>query len=258
VLGLGPAALTWAPGGSAPGADAAPDQRLVVLSANLLFARADPERLLAWIDEVDPDIIVLQEHDAPWPRIIHERLGGEYRHIWQEPRRGAFGQAIVSRLPLVDVQRAPGVGAWEIPCARATVEHGGRRVDVYCVHVLPPIGYHNIVEQRRQIAWLAEDARARLASGASDGVILAGDFNAPFYTNHMRELRAAGLREAHATAGRGRGATWGPRRGVLSLAPGVRLDHVVFGGELAPVWSLVGPDIESDHRPVAAEFVWNR
>src|SRR5690606_7227279 len=119
----------------------------------------------------------------------------------------------------------------------------------------PPIGYHNIVEQRRQIAWLGEDAGARLASGAVEGVVLAGDFNAPFHTNHMRELRAAGLREAHTEAGPGRGATW-KLSGPLSLAPGIRLDHVVFGGDLRAARAQVGPEVGSDHRPVAGELVW--
>jgi endonuclease/exonuclease/phosphatase (EEP) superfamily protein YafD len=260
LLGLGPAAMTFMPVGSSAAAspDVARVDHLVVLSSNLLYARADADRLLAWIDEIDPDIIVLQEHDAPWPRIIHERLRAEYPHIWQEPRRGAFGQAILSRLPLLEAQPTPSRGTWHVPAGRVTVEHGARRVDVMCIHTVPPIGFANVAEQRRQIAWLAEEASDRLASGAVDGVILAGDFNAPFHTNHMRELRAAGLREAHSKAGRGRGATWGPGRWPLSLAPGIRLDHALFGGELVCVRALVGPDVGSDHRPIAAEFSWPR
>src|SRR5690606_34715054 len=78
LLGVGPAAMTLAPGGGREAVDLPREQRLVVLSANLLYGGADPDALLAWIEEIDPDIIALQEHDSPWPRIVHERLSAQY------------------------------------------------------------------------------------------------------------------------------------------------------------------------------------
>jgi endonuclease/exonuclease/phosphatase (EEP) superfamily protein YafD len=155
------------------------------------------------------------------------------------------------------VRPYPAHGSWTEPNARIEIEHQGRRIAIYCVHVLPPARLELVAEQRRQIAWLAQDAAGVLAGPDAPGaVILAGDFNAPFHTNHLRELRALGLREAHSAAGIGRGATWKPRSLPFSLAPGVRLDNAMFSSDLRCSGARVGPDVGSDHRPIAAEFIW--
>ncbi len=246
------------------------DGTLTLLSCNLCYGRADPDRLIAWIDEIDPDVIVLQEYGGEWPEVVDAHLRERYPHVWEEPRPDAFGQATLSRSALVGVTRTVWPGYWDIPSARMTIEHEQRRVDVTNVHVYPPVGLSWFAQQGHQLARLSVDAEKRLgefdySSGHRDvqGAVLIGDFNAPWGTGHMQPLKDKSLAfdtrflwEAHEEIGRGRGTTWGPRRGVLSLAPGIRLDHAVYGGELEPVFSVVGPDVGSDHRPIAAGFRW--
>lgn len=97
----------------------------------------------------------------------------------------------------------------------------------------------------------------RLAEGAvSEGaaVIVAGDFNAPWRAHTLEPLRDLGFREAQLEAGRGPARTW-PARGLLSLPPGIRIDHVAFSPGLECVEAWVGEATPSDHRPVFARFV---
>lgn len=266
MLTVGPSALR----SLRPALPAVDDDRtLTVLSCNLCYGRADADRLVAWIDEVDPDVIVLQEHGGRWPQYVRDRLGDRYPHAWEEPREDAFGQATLSRLPFVDTTRSIWPPDWSIPSGRVTVRFGRSLVDVTNVHVFPPVSLDWVNQQRRQLDALSLDASRRLGvwspTSGSDvqGSILIGDFNTPWSTSFMAAMRyepigwdARYLWEAHHEIGRGRGATWGPTRGLLSLAPGVRLDHAIYGGELEPVFSVVGPDVGSDHRPIAVGFRW--
>ncbi|MFG0283669.1 MAG: endonuclease/exonuclease/phosphatase family protein [Phycisphaerales bacterium JB039] len=257
LVALGPALLAAAPRSAQP---ASAGDRFVLLSCNLLNGTADPDRLMAWIDQVDPDVILLQEFRAPWSQIVAERLRTRYPHIWEYEADNCFGEAVLSRTPLIDVEPFPTIGVWPEPNCRVAVEHEGRRIELINVHLAPPVTLAMVAEQRRQIAWLADEVHTRFAAAPDgpEGLIIAGDFNAPAHTNHVRELRQAGLREAHAAAGAGRGATWKPRGLPFSLAPGVRLDNAMFGGKLRCISARVGPDVGSDHRPIAAEFIWTQ
>lgn len=227
---------------------------LTVLSCNIRYGTARPELLLAWIEEVDPDIILLQEYDEPFPTVVRESLQVSYPYAWQEPG-GAHGQAIISRLPFDQLETDVFARRWKMTAPRATIEHQGRLVDVANVHVYPPMRYELVRAQLRQLDVLADDADHRLGAHV-DGYLLVGDFNAPWRSNHLRRFAKRNMREAHDRIGGGRGATWGPTRGLLSLAPGIRIDHAIYGGTLEPVWSAVGPDVGSDHRPIAVGFQW--
>jgi endonuclease/exonuclease/phosphatase (EEP) superfamily protein YafD len=238
-----------------PAADAdAPG--ITVFSANLLLGRGDAGAVLDQIGAADPDVILFQEY-TPASAGYEAALRAAYPHALVWPREDAFGQAVFSRLPFArepELWRGP-VGS-VIPLIACEVLADGRRVAVWNVHTLPPVGSRNTIEQRRMVAWIATRAtRALGGADPPDGLVIAGDFNAPFGTNHLRELVEAGLGEAHAAVGTDAGSTW-PRLWWKRHLPGIRLDHVVFGGGLAPVWSAVGDDFGSDHRPVSARFVF--
>ncbi|MFI4881140.1 MAG: endonuclease/exonuclease/phosphatase family protein, partial [Phycisphaerales bacterium JB064] len=236
------------------------DDTLTVMSCNLCFGTADADRLISWIDEVDPDVIVLQEYGGGWPEVVRTRLTSAYPHVIENPQQNAFGSATLSRMPILDRTMFTWPGDFDVKMPRITIEHAGREVDVTNVHVVPPVALSWVRRQMAQVAELAQEGARRLGGTSGphevDGAIFAGDFNAPWNTNHLRPLARAGLWEAHARVGSSRGATWGPRRGLLSLAPGIRLDHAVYGGDLEPVFSVVGPDVGSDHRPIAVGFRW--
>lgn len=268
LVTLGPPGLRFVSRSSVEPVD--DDTTLTVLSCNLMYGRADPNMLIAWIDEIDPDVIVLQEYSGMWPEVVELRLRERYPHVWEEPRRDAFGQATLSKVPLLEVSRSVWPGDWGIPSGRVTIEHVGRKVDVTNVHVYPPVNMRWFDAQGEQVtafSWSAEErlGEDQISDGygpAVAGSVMIGDFNSPWHTGHMAPLQsdsAWGVRylwEAHAEIGRNRGSTWGPSRGLLSLAPGLRLDHAVYGGNLGPVFSVVGPEVGSDHRPIAVGFRW--
>ncbi len=260
LLALVPA-LVWTIGPAVwscvrPLPDEPQGETLSVFSANILYRNDRAADLISQIDASDPDIVVLQEFAPGLHDELERLLRDRYPHARTWPQSDAFGQAVFSRLAFVEEPTLWWVGERaRVPQLEFEVEFGGRRIGVWNVHPLPPSGRDLVREQRGMVIALARRAADRMASDdAPDALVLAGDFNAPFGTGHLRELRVAGLRDAHRVAGRGRGATWSPG-GVLGWAPGIDLDHVTWRGSLRPVGAGVGERFGSDHRPVWAEFV---
>jgi endonuclease/exonuclease/phosphatase family metal-dependent hydrolase len=80
---------------------------------------------------------------------------------------------------------------------------------------------------------------------------MAGDFNATRDHRPFRELRDAGLRDAHDVAHAGWSPTW--RAGGL-VPPLLRLDHVLASRAFSVTDYQVGDDIGSDHLPITVDL----
>jgi endonuclease/exonuclease/phosphatase (EEP) superfamily protein YafD len=207
----------------------------------------------ARVAAVQPDVIVFQEYTAESAARLAATLGTLYPYRFEHPRDDAFGQAVYSKLAFTAPPRAfPAAGAheaWGDPQVRASVQFGARAVGVMDVHLVPPSTAVWFNQLRRDTLKLAA-----LAAKEPGAFIMAGDFNATPRSRNLAALRRAGLRDAYAEAGRGRGTSW-PRTMPLMLAPGVRIDHILYSSDLECVEAGVCGDIGSDHRPTWARFV---
>ncbi|MBX3358636.1 MAG: endonuclease/exonuclease/phosphatase family protein [Phycisphaeraceae bacterium] len=255
AAGLVPAAWSCRPK-PAPVLDGG--DHLTIMSANLLFSRAEPSRLKALVDAERPDVIVLQEYTLDGADAIRRVLSGDYPHMIEQPQENAYGQAVFSKRSFTQPPRLYPEGAvWDCPQILSVVEVGGRRVGIMDIHLYPPGSYNNVVGHRLQAATLARHIRAVLASGTLDGLVLAGDFNATPESPHLGAIRGAGLAAAHDQAGIGRGATW-PNVTMARFAPGIRIDQILLSDSLACTDSRVLDRIGSDHRPIVARVGWRR
>lgn len=252
VWALGP--WVWSYSNAVPEVD--DEGTLTVYSANLLYSRADLGEVMAQVDEIDADVVVLQEvldwRLAEIDAVFSERFAYSYVRLDTHHPKSAKGSATYSRLPIVGaperlaVEETPeGFAPW--PMLRTSIAWGGGVVDVWNVHPAAPVRLSLVAIQ---------DAGARALSAAigagDEPVVVAGDFNAPPRSVTLRRFERIGFGEAHAAVGSGLGATW-PRRGVARHAPGTRIDHVMYRG-VECVGSGVGGDIGSDHAPVWAVF----
>lgn len=254
---LGPAVWSWVR--PLPAQPPAGTPVLVVFSANVLYSNTHAEDLMSQVDRVDADVVLLQEFDAGPHAELERRIREKYPHARTWPQSDSFGQAVFSRIPFESEPTLWWGGDYiRVPQLEFEVTFEGTRVAVWNIHPLPPAGNQYIIEQRGMIVSLGERVDATMsADDAPDAIILAGDFNAPWGTGHLRELSATGLRDAHRAAGLGRGGTW-PRNGVLRFAPSIALDHALYSGDLRCVHAAVGEDFGSDHRPIVAQFTVDR
>ncbi|MCA9282328.1 MAG: endonuclease/exonuclease/phosphatase family protein [Phycisphaeraceae bacterium] len=257
VVILGPVALSLVANPNPP----ADTPVLTILSANVLRGRADPASIAHQARQNNADIILIQEATPDFARALRAELIGDYPFIEEASRTGAFGQLTLSRLPFVaPAEQYPQGELAQMfepraiinpadPQIRTCIEFNHQEIIIQNIHLTSPGGVEAVAQQLEQARWLAEWGRSEPAPA-----IMMGDFNTAPTSAHAAMLRSAGWRDAFASVGRGRGATW-PAIGPLSILPGVRIDHAYSRNGLTPIEFRVLEAHNSDHRPVLARFI---
>ncbi len=225
-----------------------------------LDRRYDIGRTAAVLAEAAPDLVLLQEvaQNGRWYQhhrqvdVLGDALGLPHRSYFVNvrfgPRRGEYGNAILSRLPIVGTENIDLTLAgrkarsvlhaelrWPAPGG------GSRTLHVFNLHL--GLGER---ERRAQLQrFLA--ARAFQAIHAATPALVAGDFNDVYGTLGRHLLEPAGFR------GPAR-----PLRTFPAYAPLRALDSLYVRGDL-DVPSLVrgrgrGARFASDHLPLVAEL----
>lgn len=264
LAGVNAVAFLWLFGGlflpdlsPPPACSGPPDEclTLTVMTYNINDGNATPDRLIPLLRESGADIIALQEVSREQAAALEGALLEEY------PYRVLYGYGIpgiglLSRYPILDHELFDLVrGAFPYLEARLSVE--GRTLRLINAHPPPPG-----VSLTLSLAYASQgivDMPPLAERATSDGpTILAGDFNATDQSDDYAILAAAGLEDAHRTAGRGFGLTFpnGRRYRSLPLPRLVRIDYIWVTEEFRPRRAWVGADAGSDHRPVLAELVW--
>jgi len=222
-----------------PPAARSPTIRWLVL--NVHTENRQHGRLVELVKRVDPDVIGLVETNERWLRAIEPGVR-QYPHRVLHPREDNFGIALYSRLPLIDA-RIEDFGI--APTVVAGVDVGGKPMELILVHVLPPI-----MTSYTQARDAELDRIARHALGSSDGVVMAGDFNATPYSRVFQStFGERGFRRA--------GGITGTFPATLPAAVRFPLDHVLSLGPVSVAQELLEP-VGSDHLPIVATLGWSR
>ena len=256
--------------------------KITTFNINGIKARA--EALPAWLDQANPDVVVLQEIksvDDAFPRGPLEQRG---YHVETHGQKGFNGVAILSKLPLSDIRRGlPGDDADEQSrWIEATVE-GARPVRV-CGLYLPNGNPAPGPKFDYKLAWM-ERMRARAAEllASEEPVILAGDYNVipqdedaakpeawredalalPDSRAAFRRIVNLGYTDAFRAEVEGPGhyTFWDYQAGAWSRNNGIRIDHMLLSPQAADLLRGVsidkeirGRDKPSDHVPLVIEL----
>jgi endonuclease/exonuclease/phosphatase family metal-dependent hydrolase len=244
------------------------DGRLRVVTYNVhkcmgLDRRERPARIASVLREVDADVIAMQEvvsvesntsREAHQARFIAEELGYEFRVGENRKHRGgAYGNVVLSRLPLVHCHNYDITWRWQ-------ERRGALRVDVSLdapgASVLHLFNVHlgtAFVERRHQGRKLVGDTILRDPRLDSPRVVL-GDFNEWTHGLASRllseELRSADLRQHLRT-----------RRTYPGALPFLHLDHIYYDPSLTLERLTLHRSrlalVASDHLPLVADFRLN-
>ena len=222
--------------------------------------RYRPERVVEAIAHCAPDIVLLQEVDDGVPRSRHHRqvdflgdqLGLPHRAYQHNValREGHYGNAILSRLPLHDVQHLE----LSVPLKkrrRALAAHCRLQVDGHTrtllllnVH-LGLAGFERRIQVRR---FLASDLLRH--THKSTAVIVAGDFNDLWGRLGRRLLEPAGFTSVARKV-----------KTFPAFLPMRPLDRIYFRGGLRLDHSFASHTVvarqASDHLPLVAEFTFS-
>lgn len=214
---------------------------LTVVSLNLDLEHPRPDRVVSYLRDVAPDVVLLMELTARWQEALDEALR-PYPHRVTAIRESPFGIGLFSRRALIDPEvLTPGEG---MPTIAAKVTLDGGELTLVGTHPFPPIREGGTRIRDRQLVAVGE-----LAGSIEGPVLVIGDLNTtPFSSVWPRLVEAGGLSDPD--RGAGVGATWPAGLPAILRLP---LDHALPSPEIRVVRRVIGPDVGSDHRPVEVE-----
>lgn len=211
-----------------------------LLQLNLRFDNAEANKVLSLIGRVRPDVITLDEVSDLWREKV-ALLSSAYPHqIICPVRHVTGGVAILSLRPFAEGSEPKCLAGGAL--ATATVDFGGRSVEVAAIHLQWPWPRG----QARQIGKMTP-----LLGALPETAILAGDLNATSWS-----AAAARVADASATTPVGpSGPTWLHRwlPDWLRFA-GLPIDHVFTKGDVIAHSVGILEPVGSDHLPVLMEF----
>lgn len=247
---LGPfaLALSVACAGAAPAPVADTGATFVLVSWNVNYGlRGDPE-VVALLDELPGDVVLLQECTPDLERALRASpaLRARYPHARFHDREGPGGLAVLSRFPIASDELLPEV-TW-FPAWRGVVVTPLGPVQFLNVHLRPPFDDHGSMVSG---VFVTPSMRVReieaFTTALDDGTptIIAGDFN-EVDGDAIRVVRQRGMTDALDLT-RGTSATWRWTNVPFRL----RLDHVFADDDaLAVATADVVERGNSDHFPV--------
>jgi endonuclease/exonuclease/phosphatase family metal-dependent hydrolase len=225
-----------------------------VVSFNIAYA-IEIDRAIEVLRETealrDPDVLALQEMDAPGTERIARALGmnAVYFPSGVHPKHDRdFGSAILSPWPLEEPRKillphGARVSGLRRSAVSAVVVRGGQRIRVYSLHLPSPLAISG-GSRKAELRAIAADA-----ASAEGPVVIAGDFNSH---GKVAELEKAGF--LWVTKDLGDTA----RLAVLGIGlGGLAYDHVLTKGlRPAPGPGAMGIVQDnrgaSDHKPIWA------
>jgi endonuclease/exonuclease/phosphatase (EEP) superfamily protein YafD len=215
-----------------------PESRLSLLVANVLIDNRDSAPLLALVDRVRPDLVLLVETDSWWDRQL-EPLKHTFPHVMSHPLENAYGIHLFSRFELV----APEVRFLveeDVPSIKTGLRlPSGALITFYGLHPKPP-PLQDTEERDAELLIVGKEVREDAAPS-----VVAGDLNDVAWsrTNSLFQ-EVSGLLDPR--IGRAPYATFNADWPLLKWP----LDHVFFEASFRLLEIAVLEGVGSDHFPL--------
>ncbi len=212
------------------------------LISNVLSTNGEAEQLLSFIDETNPDIVLVMEMSPPLLSTF-EPLRAAYPHQLIRPRTDTYGIAFYSRYPIRQGD-AVEAGNVSVPVLSLTLDMEDQLLQFYGLHALVPVSSRRYEHQRLQLESIADQVKAQ-----DQPTIVAGDLNTTQWSHHFRSFMATSQLED-------------PSR-QYSIMPSwpahfpplaIPIDHFLHSDDVFVVRRFKGPFIGSDHYPFVVDF----
>jgi endonuclease/exonuclease/phosphatase (EEP) superfamily protein YafD len=212
---------------------------LRIMVANILMTNRSAEKFLRIVQQVEPDILIVDEPDAWWAEQLRG-LGAVFSHQTKYPLENTYGMIFFSRLPVVRSE-VKFVVEDDVPSIHSIIKlRSGQPVELISLHPRPP--QPNVDTEARDAELVLVGREVRKSPYPS---IVAGDMNDVGWS-HTSELfqKVSGLLDPR--RGRGLYATFHAKYPFLRYP----LDHLFHSEEFRLVNMTVLDDVGSDHFPL--------
>lgn len=223
-------------------AECAPESRVALLVANVLDENRNAAPLLALIERVGPDLVLLVETDSWWDDQLAP-LKLAYPERIDHPQEDGYGLHLFSRLDLIEPQVRFLVED-NVPSIKTGLRlPSGAQINLYGLHPKPP-PLQDTEERDAELLIVGLEVREEAVPS-----IVAGDLNDVAWsrTNSLFQ-DVSGLLDPR--IGRGPFATFNADWPLLKWP----LDHVFFEESFRLLDIAVMEDVASDHYPFFVEL----
>jgi len=164
--------------------------RLVVSNVRALNEKHGP--LIKFIQEKQPDIVVLEEINKNWLGALNA-LDSKFSHKEIYTREDNFGIAVYSQRPFVKTELIF-LGLVKTPSVLVTLGVPGKMFSLLATHLLPPVSDQYFLYRNDQL-----DAIGAFLSNKKMPLILAGDLNltmwSPYYVKFCKNVGFKNVRK---------------------------------------------------------------
>ena len=214
------------------------ESRVTILVANVHLENSEAAPLLALVDRVSPDLVLLVETNHWWDRQL-EPLKHVYPHAVVRPQDNSYGLHLFSRHELVRPEVRFLVDDYVPSIKTGLILPSGARINLYAMHPKPP-PLQDTEQRDAELLIVAEEVRNEAAPS-----IVAGDLNDVAWSRTTRLFQdVSGLLDPR--IGRGFFATFNADWPLLKWP----LDHVFFEESFRLLEIEVMEHIGSDHFPL--------
>lgn len=213
-----------------------------VLTSNWHYSFALKE-----IKDNNPDIVIMQEVDDNW---INELaiLRKQYPYYIEYPMNiGNFGIAMYSKYPVDKIMDIEFWSEYKLPVAKAKVNIGERKINIYAVHTTPPLKKDYFRVRNEMFKQMN-----KIIKNNPNNLIIAGDFNSTtFSPSYKKYIKSTKINDAQILAGNIHIGSWNTMHPALFR---ITVEHVLSSKDLKPVSYKQGNFFGSDHFPVFVEL----
>ncbi|MCB7479832.1 endonuclease/exonuclease/phosphatase family protein [Christiangramia sediminis] len=207
-----------------------------ITSINLFSSNSQDDLVLKYINQEDPDILILMELTPNWLEKLSPIMD-KYKSKEIVPRSDNFGIALLSKYKMRSA-----IDYFELnnkPSIVSDLKIENHNFSIIATHPVPPISQETFENRNKQLANIILN-RPRF----SDNLIIVGDFNTSSFSNHFNQLINKDLKDSR--FGFGLLPTWPASLKVFQTT----LDHILVSDHLKVIERNTGPDIGSDHLPI--------
>lgn len=214
------------------------DNSLKVFTANVLQSNQEFDRMLAQIQQKDPDVIFLVETDDTWAEGM-KRLEQSHPFVVQQALDNTYGILFYSRLPVRNEQVLYRTDP-EVPSVEAEVQlRSGHWIKVFGLHPKPPVPHESLYSTAKDKELMKVAFKVK---EESEPCIVMGDLNDVAWS-HVTQLfrKVSGLLDPR--RGRGFYSTYSARNWLMRIP----LDYIFCSAHFALIKMNRMPYNGSDH-----------
>lgn len=217
--------------------------KLRIMHLNVHTANTRYQAVEDYIQEQNPDILLLEEVSPKWINNLRKILA-KYPYSKIYPQDDNFGIAMFAKIK-PNTSKVLHYGKYRLPYIKAEFPVGKQAVKIFGVHTIPPIGKARWEERNRMLGDLAKWVKEQ----KEQPTVILGDLNITPYSYFFKKLIKDGnLRNSQ--CGFGVQPSW-PDQPFPLLIP---IDHCLVTQDIKVSKRFIGPDVGSDHFPLRVDI----